>query len=364
MPEQNAFGLPNGEPLYSLWSRTIRNQKVALRKLLDNSRFSNASIVTDAITGALRVWRADFDQFADELTGRMTPYLSATITKSGNALRTRVGQVRADDWFIRDTRRVQVLQSTVLELCYDTIQSINIEVDEKINLVRKRLIAGEIDDGAGGWNELYSSLDDYFDSSSKWRAARIARTEGSRAANWGIREAAEELDDCIGFEWLLAPGACQACVAAGKTVDGVPKRVAKGQPFVKNLGPKITNLGDPLRERTIPEEYRQIKFPPLHPNDRCSVKPIFKSLDGSQIQFHQPLEMAGRYMDNSEKITPVDLSSPGNFTDPGRPNVSSSGRVALPKRSKSMPKLRTLHMIKPSYLGGMIDAAGNQTGPD
>lgn len=363
MPEKNAFGLPNGGPLYSLWSRTIRNRKVALRKLLDNARFVNASIVTDSITGALRVWRADFDQYADELTGRMTPYLSTIVTRSGNAVRTRVGQVRADDWFIRDTRRVQKLESTVLALCYDTIQSMHIEVDDKINLIRKRLIAGEIDDGAGGWTDLYSSLDDYFEESSVWRSLRIARTEGSRAANWGVREAAEELDDCIGFEWLLAPGACQACVAAGTAANGVPKRVAKGDPFVKNLGPKITNLGDPLRERRIPEEYRQIFFGPLHPNDRCSVKPIFKKLDGSQIEFHRPLDMGGKYMANSEEIKPVDLTSPGNFTDPGRPNVSNSGRVAIPKRSKSMPKMRLRHMIKPSYSGGMVDAIGTKASP-
>lgn len=329
MAEENAFNLPNGEPIRSAWSRVIRNQKVALRKLLDNARFANASIVSDPVTKALRVWREDFGQFADELAGRMTPYMTTIITRSGNTIRTRQGFARADDWFIRDSRRVEALRSTVLDLCYDTLESIAGEAGLKVEQVRAKLIAGEIDQGKGGWTDLYTSLDKFFDEGAVWRAARIARTEASRAANWGIREAAEELDDCIGFEWLMAPGACQACQTAGKTLDGLPKRVAKGQPFVRNLGPKITNLGDELRERTIPEEYRQISFPPLHPHDRCSIRPIFKPLDGSTVQFDKPLDMGGEYIPNSEEIDPVDLNPPvrNSGTNPTRP--TRSARIPL-----------------------------------
>ena len=108
MPEQNAFNLPNGAPIASAWSRVIRNQKVALRKILDNARFANATIVSDPVTRAIRVWREDLQSYADELTGRMTPYMASVATKSGGRIRSRAGLVKADDWFIRDPARVRL----------------------------------------------------------------------------------------------------------------------------------------------------------------------------------------------------------------------------------------------------------------
>jgi hypothetical protein len=324
MAEANAFALPNGEPIASAWSRVIRNQKVALRKLLDNARFSNATIVASSIDEALRVWRNDLQAFTDELSGRMIPYMTTIITRSGNVIRTRQGFRKADDWFIRDPERVKALESTVLDLCKDTLEVIAGEGAEKVAQLRRKLIAGEIDDGTGGWTDLYTSLDDYFDASAKWRSARIARTEGSRAANWGIRAGAEDLPDLVGFEWLMAPGACAACVRAGKTAEGLPRTVRKGEPFVRNYGPKITNLGDPERERTIPEEYRQIRFAPLHPHCRCSIRPVFQPLDGSQVRLDDPIDAAGRSFDGTPEIDPVDLSGPGRGDEnPNRSETSS-----------------------------------------
>ncbi|MBI1324375.1 hypothetical protein GC170_14485 [bacterium] len=309
MAEANAFGLPNGQPIASAWSRVIRNQKVALRKLLDNARFVNASIVRSEVDGALRVWRKDLDAFTDELTGRMTPYMASVATRSGNAIRSRAGLRKADDWFIRDPARVQALEATVLDLCKDTLDTIGVEVADKIATIRAELIRGEIDDGTGGWKDLYTQLDKYFDDSAKWRSARIARTEASRAANWGIRASAEELDDLIGFEWLMAPGACEACQRVGKGPGGNPRRVMKSDKFATDVGPKITNVDDPERRRIIPEEYRQIAFPPLHPHCRCSLKPVFVPLNGSTVVFDRPYSAGGQYIPNTAEIAPLDLSA-------------------------------------------------------
>lgn len=329
MAEANAFNLPNGQPIASAWSRVIRNQKAAVRKLLDNARFAHATIVTPGVDEAMRVWRDDLQAHTDELTGRMTPYMTSIITRSGNTIRTRQGFRKADDWFIRDPGRVKALESTVLDLCVDTLDVIAVEGADKVGQVRKKLIAGEIDDGSGGWDTLFDTLDDYFDSSSKWRATRIARTEGSRAANWGIRASAEELPDLIGFEWMIAPGACAACVQAGKRADGTPRTIRKGEPFIRNYGPTKTNAGDPERERTIPEEYRQIFFGPLHPHDRCSIRPIFKPLDGSRVRLDDPIDANGETFSGSEEIGPVDLRGPNaSNTNPGR--SESRDRITLP----------------------------------
>lgn len=329
MAEANAFGLPNGQPIASAWSRVIRIQKVALRKLLDNARFANATIIGNGVDEAFRVWRRDLQAFTDELTGRMVPYMTTIITRNGNTIRSRRGFRKADDWFIRDPGRVKALESTVLDLCKDTLDTIAGEGAEKVAQVRRKLIAGEVDDGVGGWDTLYDTLDEYFDASAKWRATRIARTEGSRAANWGIRASAEELPDLIGFEWLMAPGACDACVRAGLRADGTARTIRKGEPFVRDYGPKVTNVGDPERERTIPEEYRQINFAPLHPNCRCSIRPIFEPLDGSQVRLDDPIHANARAFDGSGQIDPVDLTGPGSGNEnPDRSN--SSQRVPLP----------------------------------
>lgn len=305
--ERNAYGLPNGQPIASAWSRVIRNQKVALRKLLDNARFANASLVSDPVTRALRVWRQDLEAFTDELAGRMVPYMSSVATASGGRIRSRAGLQRADDWFIRDEGRAKALRSTVLDLCRDTLESIGLDAEEKVDRVRAELVAGQIDDGFGGWKDVYKVLDKFFDDSAKWRAARIARTEASRAANWGIRASAKEIDDLIGFEWLLAPGACQACNLVGKNAKGEPRRVSKSSKFASDVGPKVTNLGDEERQRVVPEEYRQILFPPLHPNCRCSLKPIFVALDGSKTRFDPPYSAGGRYIPSGDDIPPLDI---------------------------------------------------------
>lgn len=309
MAEANAYGLPNGQPIASAWSRVIRNQKVALRKLLDNARFANASITRSEVDGALRVWRRDLEAFTDELTGRMTPYMATMATQSGNKIRSRVGLRKADDWFIRDPARVAALERTVLDLCKETLDSIYYDTADKVTEIRAQLIRGEIDDGTGGWKDLYTSLDKYFDESSKWRAARIARTEASRAANWGIRASAEEIDDLIGFEWLMAPGACEACQAVGKNLDGKPRRVTRGSVFATDVGPKVTNADDPERRRVIPEEYRQIGFAPLHPHCRCSLKPIFARLDGSTVTFDAPYSAGGIYIPSGSQVEPLNLTA-------------------------------------------------------
>jgi len=328
MAEKNAFNLPNGQPIATAWSRVIRNQKAALRKLLDNARFANATIVAPGVDQALRVWRQDLEAFTDELSGRMIPYMTSMITRRGNVIRSRQGFRKADDWFIRDPGRVKALESTVLDLCKDTLDVIAGEGAEKVTAVRQRLIAGEIDQGSGGWIDLYDSLDTYFDESAKWRAARIARTEGSRAANWGIRASAEELPDLVGFEWLMAPGACAACLKAGRRADGKPRIVRKGEPFVRNYGPRRTNIGDPERERTIPEEYRQMGFAPLPPNCRCSIRPVFQPLDGSQVRLDDPIDAAGRAFDGSAEIEPVDLTGPGGGDENPARNESTQ-RIPL-----------------------------------
>lgn len=107
----------------------------------------------------------------------------------------------------------------------------------------------------------------------------------------------------------MAPGACQACQSVGKTLDGKPRRVAKDQRFATDVGPKITNKDDPERRREIPEEYRQIFYPPLHPHCMCSLKPIFVPLDGTVIRFDSPFHARSQYIPGNRPGETPDLAA-------------------------------------------------------
>ena len=65
-------------------------------------------------------------------------------------------------------------------------------------------------------------------------------------------QAAIESGVVAGFEWILSDDACPMCQAQYTQC----RRVRLGQPFAHTGG-------DP--------DYSTVRFPPLHPNDQCSV---------------------------------------------------------------------------------------------
>lgn len=98
------------------------------------------------------------------------------------------------------------------------------------------------------------------------RSETIARTESATAYEEGEQLAWEQTGVVEGKQWLLAPGACPYCEAVAKQFEG--KTVALADSFF-DQGSKIQTASG-----TMTLDYRDIKGPPLHPNDRCGLVPV------------------------------------------------------------------------------------------
>lgn len=100
-----------------------------------------------------------------------------------------------------------------------------------------------------------------------WRAERIARTEGTRAMMEGNIEA-WKATGVKGKRWLLSADPCPQCEAFAKAFNAPH---ALNQPFLK-VGDSFVGLDG----TKIPVNYRDINGPPLHPQCRCDLEPVFE----------------------------------------------------------------------------------------
>jgi hypothetical protein len=98
-----------------------------------------------------------------------------------------------------------------------------------------------------------------FGDAEEWRANRIATTESSRAYHASQLQAAIDSQVVAGWEWLKSANCCDLC----DYVASQCPRVQLGQAFATGVGNH--------------PEYSTVRYPPLHPHDRCSVIEILKA---------------------------------------------------------------------------------------
>lgn len=97
---------------------------------------------------------------------------------------------------------------------------------------------------------------------SRGRAATIARTEASRAMHAGQYEYGK-LMGATGVEWLASADACKLCLS----LNGQKRKY--GEPFY--VWPKA------------PPEYRNVYFPPAHPNCVCAASDWFEGTSDEEL---------------------------------------------------------------------------------
>lgn len=112
------------------------------------------------------------------------------------------------------------------------------------------------------------------------RAERIARTEMAFAHTAGTIEGWRQSGVVKGKQWVLAPDPCPWCKAVAN-VFGNGRGALKDSTTLP-LGRPFYALGDVLRrdgggEMTF--DYTAISGPPLHPNCRCSLRPVLEGDD-------------------------------------------------------------------------------------
>tara|TARA_Y100001937_G_scaffold21640_1_gene30534 strand:+ start:793 stop:1683 length:891 start_codon:yes stop_codon:yes gene_type:complete len=132
----------------------------------------------------------------------------------------------------------------------------------------KQLLGDTLEQGATP-REITSRVQDWAkrqgdqDRAVRWRAERIARTEASRALNSGQVVAWEDMG-VTRMSWLVAPNPCEFCAA----MKGSGSQDIK-TPFF-TVGSTLSGT----KGGKLAIDYADVRTPPLHPNCRCTLRPI------------------------------------------------------------------------------------------
>ncbi len=142
---------------------------------------------------------------------------------------------------------------------------------KEVNEVTREKILKQIAEGteAGeGIIEIKNRIKEVFKEAKENRAFAIARTESSRASNFGIIEGYRQSGVVKGKEWVTAldERTCEYCSSMnGKIVS---------------LEDNYFDVGDEFNpekaERPLDIDYADIGEPPLHTNCRCTTIPVLK----------------------------------------------------------------------------------------
>jgi len=142
----------------------------------------------------------------------------------------------------------------------------NVTLAHAMPIIRNGLEAGS------SVGEMTTALEDT-GKFNRARAQSIARTESARAYVAGEEEGWKQSDMVEGKKWLLAPNACEFCRAAAQDVNSRKVTPALGQPLY-NQGAQLTGTGG----GTLKLDFDDVQGPPLHPNCRCDLVPVFKEV--------------------------------------------------------------------------------------
>ena len=140
---------------------------------------------------------------------------------------------------------------------------------KEVNAVTKDKILKAISDGteAGeGINEIKNRVKEVFIEAKDSRAFAIARTESSRASNFGITEGYRQSKVVKGKEWVTAfdERTCDYCLSMnGKIVSLDENYFDEGDEFSPRGTEKPMDIG-----------YADVGEPPLHTNCRCTTIPV------------------------------------------------------------------------------------------
>jgi len=150
-------------------------------------------------------------------------------------------------WNVFNPRIVAAIRRQAAEFCSSVTGTIAEAVQEALARVRSML--------AGRPTALLQAIRDLFNTMTTSRARLIAETEASRAVHEAEVILGEESGMVRGWRWLLDGDPCPLCRTIARRspvmLDGVPFAIIGNGP------------------------YSVIYHPPVHPNCRCSLEPIY-----------------------------------------------------------------------------------------
>ena len=192
--------------------------------------------------------------YDDPMSRAMTPIIAPYWQESGEKTLDRLEAATGldlGDWTVVNPHLRSMIEQATLKFCRSTNETTSRDLRTALDDLRQSLIEGLVEKGEAP-RELAKRVKEIFDGCKTWKAHQIAVTEASRAVHAAQEQAAIESGVVAGFEWILSDDACPMCQAQYTQC----RRVRLGQPFAHTGG-------DP--------DYSTVRFPPLHPNDQCSV---------------------------------------------------------------------------------------------
>ncbi len=116
--------------------------------------------------------------------------------------------------------------------------------------------------------EIADDLRAFFGESQKARATLIARTESQRVANAANLQAFKDSGVVKGKRWQVEPGHCEFCGEMdGKVMADLDGAFAKDGELLEDSNGSRMTVG-----------YGDVVTPPLHPNCRCQLAPIYEDI--------------------------------------------------------------------------------------
>jgi SPP1 gp7 family putative phage head morphogenesis protein len=245
--------MPTGEPLYQVARRSllgVGRQLLATVEPILRTKEANPINPLDPLSARV------------EMADGMLPFIQSTIDLGGRTMLLELDMQGADDWLIKSPQTINAARAATIDLCQETIETFmvdfNREVDavkEEINRNLTRAIASTIAEGQTT-GEAVNRVARWMEENARWRARRIAVTESARAYNLGQIASTENFDFVAGYKLLLSDDACPMCHA-----------IARLCPVIRKGG----SFGQNGKNQT----YKDLKFPPFHPNCRCTTTVVF-----------------------------------------------------------------------------------------
>lgn len=128
-------------------------------------------------------------------------------------------------------------------------------------------------DNEEGIADIAKRVTNVFTNATENRAKMIAHTETGRY-NANATELAFEKSGVVELkQWQINPDACEICTP----LQG--KVVKVGEPFFKKGDVTVTSDGKPYEL-----DYTTTQNPPVHPNCRCDIVPVFKDAKSATVQ--------------------------------------------------------------------------------
>ncbi len=196
----------------------------------------------------------DHAKWKAELNELMQPFESRTLTSGGKAALGRISN-----------REFDVLNPEVIKaLEQHRIGAVEGITDTTQKALRNNLAAGLAEGEA--LPDLRKRVSGVFESASRYRAERIARTETIWAWNEGTLQGYKQSGIIEKKQWLSTEDSrtCDFC----PTMDG---KIVGIDVFYFDKGETLT-----VPTGSLPFNYEPISHPPLHPGCRCTIVPVIE----------------------------------------------------------------------------------------